>query len=234
MKSFRGLTEELESVTSMRHLDTLVRAGLIDKTQLSRLHRMLEKMSGGSATFTGKDRMVLYELLQRLVSLVTDNPQLYTKTLQTIRAESMQTEDVAADLVDAQGMVKTSMPPAILILKRKQIRSYANDMYVALYHNDRLNRFFSIPYQHDNTMESWIGVLELIAEQEADSLTDLTCMDQSVFQVTPALARTTLRMIRQVGPALQESVLTHLMESATSFAQTTQFLCTEDARTSHD
>ena len=234
MKSFQHLTEELESVTSTRHLDALVRAGLIDKTQLSRLHRVLDKMSSGPATFTGKDRDILYDLLQRLVSLVTDHPQLYAKTLQTIRAESVQTEDVQADMVDSHGIITTAMPPAILILKRKQIRSYAHDMYVALYHNDRLNRFFSIPYQHDATVESWVGLLELIAEQATDSLTDLTCMDGTVFQVTPMVAQTTLRMIKQVGPALQESVLTHLMESATSFGQTTQFLITEDAQVSEN
>jgi hypothetical protein len=38
------------------------------------------------------------------------------------------------------------MPPFVLILKRKAIRYYPNDTRVALYHNQKLDKYFSIPY----------------------------------------------------------------------------------------
>ena len=38
------------------------------------------------------------------------------------------------------------MPPNILILKRKTVRQYQGGMMVALYYNEDLNQFFSIPY----------------------------------------------------------------------------------------
>ena len=40
----------------------------------------------------------------------------------------------------------TNMPPFVLILKRKAIRYYPNDTRVALYHNQKLDKYFSIPY----------------------------------------------------------------------------------------
>jgi hypothetical protein len=39
-----------------------------------------------------------------------------------------------------------SMPPNILILRRKTIRQFPNNVMVALYYNDKLGQYFSIPY----------------------------------------------------------------------------------------
>lgn len=40
----------------------------------------------------------------------------------------------------------SSMPPNILILRRKTIRQFPNNVMVALYYNDKLGQYFSIPY----------------------------------------------------------------------------------------
>lgn len=37
-------------------------------------------------------------------------------------------------------------PPFVLLLKRKQIRLYPNGVRVALYHNQKLNKYFTVPY----------------------------------------------------------------------------------------
>lgn len=50
-------------------------------------------------------------------------------------------EDVE-DLSESQ----TPMPPAVLILRRKSVRQYPGGLMVALYFNDKLNQYFSIPY----------------------------------------------------------------------------------------
>ena len=42
-----------------------------------------------------------------------------------------------------------SMPPNILILRRKTVRQFPNHVMVALYYNERLNQYFSIPYGGD-------------------------------------------------------------------------------------
>lgn len=39
-----------------------------------------------------------------------------------------------------------SMPPNILILRRKTVRQFPNNVMVALYYNDKLGQYFSIPY----------------------------------------------------------------------------------------
>lgn len=40
----------------------------------------------------------------------------------------------------------SSMPPNILILRRKTVRQFPNNVMVALYYNDKLGQYFSIPY----------------------------------------------------------------------------------------
>jgi len=37
-------------------------------------------------------------------------------------------------------------PPFVLVLRRKAIRMYPNQMKVAIYHNDKLDKYFSVPY----------------------------------------------------------------------------------------
>jgi hypothetical protein len=39
-----------------------------------------------------------------------------------------------------------SMPPNILILRRKTVRQFPNQTMVALYYNEKLDQYFSIPY----------------------------------------------------------------------------------------
>jgi hypothetical protein len=40
-------------------------------------------------------------------------------------------------------------PPTVLLLKRKAIRMYQNGTRIALYFNERLNKYFSVPYSDD-------------------------------------------------------------------------------------
>lgn len=43
------------------------------------------------------------------------------------------------------------MPPNILILRRKSVRQFPDGTMVALYYNDKLDQYFSIPYGDDTT-----------------------------------------------------------------------------------
>lgn len=39
-----------------------------------------------------------------------------------------------------------SDPPFILVLKRKNVRLYPNNLKIALYYNDKIQKYFSVPY----------------------------------------------------------------------------------------
>lgn len=41
-------------------------------------------------------------------------------------------------------------PPVVLVLKRKAIRLYPDKTRIALYYNDKLNKYFSVPYMSDD------------------------------------------------------------------------------------
>jgi hypothetical protein len=51
-------------------------------------------------------------------------------------------------------------PPVVLVLKRKAIRLYPDKTRIALYYNDKLNKYFSVPYMSDDS-----GKFPLQAEQ---------------------------------------------------------------------
>jgi len=51
-----------------------------------------------------------------------------------------------AEISEHVGVPAHSMPPNILILRRKTIRQFPNNVMVALYFNDKLGQYFSIPY----------------------------------------------------------------------------------------
>ncbi len=58
----------------------------------------------------------------------------------------------------------SSMPPNILILRRKTVRQFPNNTMVALYYNDKLDQYFSIPYGGD--VENAITPVSLKEAQE--------------------------------------------------------------------
>ena len=51
-------------------------------------------------------------------------------------------------------------PPVVLVLKRKAIRLYPDKTRIALYYNDKINKYFSVPYMSDDN-----GKFPLQAEQ---------------------------------------------------------------------
>jgi hypothetical protein len=65
------------------------------------------------------------------------------------------------------GVPAHSMPPNILILRRKTIRQFPNNVMVALYFNDKLGQYFSIPY---GGVEADETVITPVALKEANTL----------------------------------------------------------------
>lgn len=59
------------------------------------------------------------------------------KTLKDLKEEHKLLNEKAPSLSDM---------PVVLLLKRKSIRKYPDGVTVALYYNDRLKRYISIPF----------------------------------------------------------------------------------------
>ena len=89
MKSFQDfktiLTEEEKS--DYTKFDALVRAGLANKAQIQRMHKILDKMGEEHPQFTNADRMIIQNLFTKMVDLITNNKQIYTQTRRAVREE---------------------------------------------------------------------------------------------------------------------------------------------------
>jgi hypothetical protein len=144
MKSLKEFKEEPisldEDKSDYTKFDMLVRAGLANKSQLARLHRILDKMKEERPVFNPTDRAILQYLFNKMVGIITDNKQIFQRTRQAVREE---TED---HIVEEESKVKRGDPPVMLLLKRKAIRIYPDQTKVALYYNSKLNKHFTVPY----------------------------------------------------------------------------------------
>lgn len=137
---FKTIVEEEKSDYSK--FDVLVRAGLANKAQMQRIHKILDKMGEDKPQFNNADRMIIQNLFNKMVDLISNNKQINMQARRAVKED----EDVieAAQLEEAQN--PGPVPPYVLLLKRKAIRLYPDGTKIALYHNKQINKFFSVPY----------------------------------------------------------------------------------------
>ena len=171
LDDFRTLVEEEKS--DYAKFDMLVRAGLANKAQLQRIHRILDKMKEDRPVFNNADRMILQNLFNKMVDLISTNKQIFQQTRKAVR-EDVELDEAVLDTADYKigpsgrkvrahrikvgDEVKEEFeieeatdeipddPPFVLMLKRKAIRMYPNKTKVALYYNQKLDKYFTIPY----------------------------------------------------------------------------------------
>lgn len=162
-----------EEKTDYSKFDMLVRAGLANKAQLQRIHKILDKMHEERPQFNSADRQILQNLFNKMVDLLSNNKQIFQKTRQAVR-EEVELDEAVLDTTDfkigASGKkvkahrvkvgdvgyekdvenikenIAKGEPPFVLVLKRKAFRMYPNNLKVALYYNDRMDKYFSVPY----------------------------------------------------------------------------------------
>jgi hypothetical protein len=137
---FKTIVEEEKSDYSK--FDVLVRAGLANKAQMQRIHKILDKMGEDKPQFNNADRMIIQNLFNKMVDLISNNKQINMQARRAVKED----EDVieAEQLEEAQN--PGPVPPYVLLLKRKAIRLYPDGTKIALYHNKQINKFFSVPY----------------------------------------------------------------------------------------
>jgi len=89
MKSFQDfkvdLTEEEKSDYSK--FDVLVRAGLANKAQMQRIHRILDKMQDDRPNFNNADKQIIQNLFNKMVDLVSNNKQIFNQTRRAVRED---------------------------------------------------------------------------------------------------------------------------------------------------
>jgi len=188
-----------EEKSDYSKFDMLVRAGLANKAQLARLHRILDKMKEDRPVFNPTDRTILQNLFNKMVDIITTNKQVFTQTRRIVREETEELEESMLDTSDfkigpsgrkvkahrikvgdevygKEKEVKEELeidaleltekitkgdPPFVLVLKRKGYRLYPNGMRIALYYNDKLQKYFSVPYSTERDVDGPIQAEEV-------------------------------------------------------------------------
>lgn len=138
---FKSIVEEEKSDYSK--FDVLVRAGLANKAQMQRIHKILDKMGEDKPQFNNADRMIIQNLFNKMVDLISNNKQINMQARRAVK-EDDDGIDIEAEQLDEQNPGPT--PPYVLLLKRKAIRLYPDGTKIALYHNKQIDKFFSVPY----------------------------------------------------------------------------------------
>ena len=157
---FKSIVEEEKSDYSK--FDTLVRAGLANKAQMQRIHKILDKMGEDRPQFNNADRMIIQNLFNKMVDLISNNKQINTQARRAVRED---TEEVTDEPVILQ---EDKDPPLVLVIKRKAIRMYPDGTRIALYYNEKLKKYFSVPYQYGSGMDA------PIQSEEVESIDELS------------------------------------------------------------
>ena len=193
----------MKSLTEFRHeplteekadyskFDALVRAGLANKAQLQRIHTILSKMQEEKPSFNNADRMILQNLFNKMVDLLTSNKQIFSQARRSVNEGVLDSSDYKVSPTtgkkyrahriviskDNEENLKEELtkfdPPFVLVLKRKAIRLYPGSTRIALYYSDKLNKYFSVPYSTEENQsgvvqaeETIMSVLEIVRESQ--------------------------------------------------------------------
>lgn len=211
MKSLSKFKQEPTSILEEEKpdyskFDMLVRAGLANKSQIQRLHKILDKMQEERPVFNNVDRQIMQNLFNKMVDLVSNNKQLFQQTRRVVREELDEGVKASSDfkiVTDEEGnqrkvrahrvhLTKNAgdvedvkeeseqvneelgfTPPAVLVLRRKAIRMFSNDTRIALYYNDKINRYFSVPYSVDKNIDAVIQAEETVLDESAKGVEQL-------------------------------------------------------------
>jgi hypothetical protein len=72
--------------------DMLIRAGLANKSQIARIHKILDKMKQERPVFTPNERAILQDIFNKMVDLVSNNKQIFQQTRRAVREETDEFE----------------------------------------------------------------------------------------------------------------------------------------------
>ena len=210
---FKSIVEEEKSDYSK--FDALVRAGLANKAQLARIHKILDKMGEERPVFNNADREILRNLFNRMVDLVSNNKQIYTKARQAVR------ENLEEARMDSIGSSYPLLPdpPAVLVIKRKAVRLYPDGTRIAMYWSDKLKRVFSLPYGPavDPVIQAEEYVQEMLQKDE------ILLNDGNIISLNEETKQQILNIYSQLDEESKEIFWQQLTESITTFGKLHEF-----------
>ena len=214
---FKSITEEEKKDYSK--FDALVRAGLANKAQMQRIHKILDKMGEDRPTFNSADRAILQNLFNRMVDLISNNKQIYTKAKQAVREDLQEATRMDVPLVP--------IPPIILVIKRKAVRLYPDGTRIALYYNDKMKRYFSIPFGTPEAdlsgvqAENFINELRMSSKLTEDTVLQLS--DGTEVEMTSSMIEHILNVYDGLFEENKEQFINLLTSSEESFDKAYEF-----------
>ncbi len=212
---FKLITEEEKKDYSK--FDALVRAGLANKAQMQRIHKILDKMGEDRPTFNPADRAILQYLFNRMVDLISNNKQIYTKAKQAVRE----------NLNEASSVPLVPVPPIILVIKRKAVRLYPDGTRIALYYSDKMKRYFSIPFGTPEAdisgvqAENFINELRMSSKLTEDTMLQLS--DGVEVEMTSSMIEHILYAYDGLKEENKEKFINLLTSSEESFDKAYEF-----------
>jgi hypothetical protein len=213
---FKSIVEEEKSDYSK--FDALVRAGLANKAQLSRIHKILDKMGEERPVFNNADREIMRNLFNRMVDLVSSK-QMFIKTKQAIREEVELNE----------GPMDTPLvpdPPVILVIKRKAVRLYPDGTRIALYWSDKIKRVFSLPY--GPAVQPVIQAEEYV--QELMESEELLLNDGNKITLSEESKQQIINTYEQLDEESKDYFWQQLTESVSTFGKLYEFCTLNSAK----
>jgi hypothetical protein len=210
---FKSIVEEEKQDYSK--FDALVRAGLANKAQLARIHKILDKMGEERPQFNNADREIMRNLFNRMVDLVSNNKQIFGRARQAVREEL---EEARMDNVGS-AFPLVPEPPAVLVVKRKAVRLYPDGTRVALYWSDKLKKYFSVPYGPaiDSSIQAEEYINELVENEE------LLLNDGNVISLNEESKQQIIKTYSRLDETNKEIFWQQLTESVTTFGQLYEF-----------
>jgi hypothetical protein len=101
MKSLYDFKNRIdEEKSDYSKLDILVRAGLANKAQLQRIHRIMDKMGQEKPVFNNADREIMRNLFNRMAELITANKQIFQKARQVVREDTEEIDEALLSTSD--------------------------------------------------------------------------------------------------------------------------------------
>jgi hypothetical protein len=206
---FKSIVEEEKSDYSK--FDALVRAGLANKAQLARIHKILDKMGEERPQFNTADREIMRNLFNRMVDLVSSK-QIYGKARQVVR-EEVELDEARMDTPLVPD------PPIVLVIKRKAVRLYPDGTRIALYWSDKIKRAFSIPYgpMVDAPVQAEEYIKELVEAEE------ILLNDGNILSLSEETKQQILKTYSQLEEDSKEYFWQQLTESVTTFGKINEF-----------
>lgn len=87
MKSLQEFKSIVEEESDYSKFDVLVRAGLGNKAQIQRLHKILGKMEEDKPNFSPADRAIIQNIFNKMVDVITNNKQIFSQARRAVRED---------------------------------------------------------------------------------------------------------------------------------------------------